>query len=531
MRNPFLTLLNKRYYVASLMSLWFIELSTALYLCFLIQKGNASFQACLFMGAASILLIEYSFFLLYRLEGREYVRGDADRGLLRLLIDTLMLILEVVNIRFLCLIATGVVLSLHLHARTGMRFPLSVFIGILEVYLLYETVEWLKKFIRGIGWLPLLLFAVYLFSYSIGKVQTTPPKAIANFAQTVTTFPIFLSLFAICTLFSLLGAYCAIRKKKYGVPGPMETLQGVCGLGKARTRPFSSPAEALLWYEWKCHGWKLSAIFFVIGALLYVFSSDLYNFLRESYLLPRATYLSYVLPFVAIVLASPMVGWFNVFRSPLHHKVRSHFHRLRPVSNSDLALARLLITVKYFVLTTSLAAVISILLMVLFPNWGMKLLAEILSQGESNYRELLMLFTAPILVLLVLAWALHFREITFYLIPSFTGLCLWVYITALLEHNMVIVAFSESSRFLCLSMAGIIVCLFFFFALNACLRNLTPWRILAIILLLWGFSSSLALAISPERPLLFSVLITVLPSLLFIPFFTTPITIHKRRSA
>ena len=155
-------------------------------------------------------------------------------------------------------------------------------------------------------------------------------------------------LFLGCALLSLLGVHCLRRDKQYGVPGPVATLEWFREFRRARTRPFSSSTEALLWCEWKRHGWKLPVISFFICVFLYLFSYGFLDPMRHSLILISVTHSFYGAFFFAIVLASPIVGWLNPFRSPIRRKGASQFYRMHPVSNSDLALSRLLTAFKSF---------------------------------------------------------------------------------------------------------------------------------------------------------------------------------------
>ena len=163
MKSPFRALLWEQSRVAGVLSLWLILLSVPLFLILLVQNKIMPYRENLFLVGAALLFLGYGMCIIYRLDAEGHLTGAFEQRLTRLPVKTLMLVLSTLCIRFAFLFLTGCAFSFLAFLFGGAEIPLPIFIGILEVYLLYQTVDWTRKYIRGAGWIPLLLLLPVCF--------------------------------------------------------------------------------------------------------------------------------------------------------------------------------------------------------------------------------------------------------------------------------------------------------------------------------------------------------------------------------
>ena len=469
----------------------------------------------------------YSLCLIYRRDGSEHLTGGFEKRLTQLPLRTSMLVLTLLYIRlfFFCITA-GALLLLNA-ALFKQNVPHTHLIGLLEIYLVLQMVDWTRHTIRGLSWIPLFLFLAVILAVVVGRLPKDLTVLVAVFFPSVVSPWAFFVVFLTCTLVSWLGVHSLRRDTCYGVAGPLALVQHIREMGKVRTQTFSSPAEALLWYEWKRHGWKLPVRMVFVCVLLYllyfafVFSPD-----KVPAQIPLNTFV-YGAPLIALLLVAPFTGWLTSGFRFILRRPQSQFPTTRPVTPLDHAWATWLTALKSLFLATAIAGCLSLTGAIAFASSDIHLLWATLQEGESNFLEVIMMYIAPILLTLLAAWGLYFKETT--LIPLIPVLLILLYcaigniypdltdnpvslsVTCYIKHEMPILT----------CMAVFFLSAFFSYAALAWYRRQVSWFWLLSLLLLWVLLTQQVLSLSADmhiNPIL-SMVVVGCVGLIFIPFF------------
>ncbi len=464
---------------------------------------------------------------MYRRDANGHLTGGFEKRLTRLPLRTSLLVLTPLYIRLFFFFITACALLLFNAFLFKQNVPHTHLIGLLEIYLVLQMLDWTRHTIRGLSWIPLLLFFTVILAVVIGRLPKDITVLAGNFVTEMVSPWAFFVVFLTCTLLSWLGVHSLRRDTCYGVAGPLALMQHIREMGKARTQAFSSPVEALLWYEWERHGWKLSIRTVVVCALLYllyfafVFSPD-----KVPAKIPLNTFVCGA-PLIALLLVVPFTGWLaSGFRFVLK-RPQSQLPAMRPVTPLDHTWATWLTSLKSLLLATAIAGCLSMIGAVAFASSDIRLLWATLQEGESNFLEIIMMYIAPLLLTLLAAWVLYFKETTLIplipvvlallycaignIYPDITDNPVSLSVRYYIRHEMKILTF----------LAVFFLSVFLSYIALARYRRQVSWRWAICLLLLWAMLSQQVLSISTDLHLwpILSMVVVGCVGLIFIPFF------------
>ena len=513
MKSPFRALLWEQSRVAGVLSLWIIGLRFLLLPCFIFLHviDFYDMEQLNFLFVLSLLLV-YSLCLVYRRDTHGHLTGGFEKRLMRLPLRTPLLVLTIFYIRFFSLCITAATFFFFDKLLFGFNVPYTDFIGVLELYLIFQTVDWIRHAIRGLFWIPLLFLVALIFIPTLNWEEGEFGVFLGTLTQEIVSPGFLLFALLAATLLSCLGVHILRRGACYGIPGPLLLIQQLREMGKARTQAFSSPAEALLWYEWKRHGWKLPVRMLFVCVLLYLLCFAFwYPPEEQEDALFTLDFFVYTAPLIALLLVTPFTGWLTTgFRSVLKYP-QSQFPAMHPVTPLDHTWATWLTALKSLLLATGLAGCLSLIGTIVFTPSNIHLLLTTLQEGESSLLEVIMISTAPLLVVFALAWMLYFKETMVFIL-----LCMLSSHFYIPDHPS-----EEMTLYTCqgiLLLSGILA-----YPLLTWHRKQVSWRWTVSLLLLWALLSQQVFSISRDMPFSnrFSLVVVGYIGLIFIPFFAS----------
>ncbi len=519
MKSPFRALLWEQSRVAGILSLWIIGLGFLLMLGLFVQNDLSPYDVKVFnIFFVFVLLLVYTPCLIYRRDANGHLTGGFEKRLTRLPLRTPLLALTILYIRlfFFCITAGTLFLSNKVLFEGDV--PGACWIGLLEIYLVLQMVDWSRKTLHGLSWVPLLFFVVVALAVAMGEIPKDRDVLIGELVFQMVSLRVGLLLLTACTLMSWLSVHALRHDTCYGVPGPLALMQQLREMGKERTQAFSSPANALLWYEWKRHGWKLPVRMLFVCIFLYL---RYFAFRDPSEEVPDFLPLSfsvYTIPLIALLLVTPFTGWLTTGFRFILRRPQSQFPAIRPVTPNDHAWAKWLMLLKSLLLATGIAGCLSLIGTIAFSSFNTRLIWNIFQEGEINAFEIIMLYTAPLLGTLVLAWLLYFKETAAILLVCVLSTSF--YLRLPLGDDSDFAAYYALVFHTCLAfflLSGILS-----YAVLARYRRQVSWRWIISSFFLWALLSQQVLSVNTDLQFSnrFSLMVVGYIGLIFIPFFS-----------
>ncbi len=520
MRSPFRALLWEQSRVAGVLSLWIIGLRLLLLPFHLFLKDRNSYNLDDFNAFfILILLLTHILCLTYRRDANGHLTGGFEKRLMRLPLRTPLLALTILYIRLFFFCITLVALLLFNTSLFAVNVPYFDWIVMLELYLIFQTVDWIRHAIRGLSWIPLLFLVALVFIPTLNWEEGAFGVFLGTLTQEIVSPGFLLFTLLAATLLSWLSVNILRRGACYGIPGPLMLIQQLREMGKARTQAFSSPAEALLWYEWKRHGWKLPVrMLFVCVVLYLLYFAFCYPSEEKSDFFTIA-FSVYTIPLIALLLITPFTGWLTTGFRFILRRPQSQFPHMRPVTPLDHAWAKWLMLLKSLLLATAIAGCLSLIGTIAFAPSNIHVLWTSLQKGENSLFEVIIISSAPLLFFLALAWLLYFKETAAILLICVLNANLYFTMNFDILHTY---EFVYKELDFHTYQALILLSGLFSYAAIAQYRKQVSWRWTVSLLLLWGLLSQQVLSISTDLRFLnrFSLMVVGYIGLIFIPFFS-----------
>ncbi len=267
--------------------------------------------------------------------------------------------------------------------------------GITLVYLLAQTIDWLRKPLSGLSSLLIVAFVVASILLGLGGAMEDAARSLANHPEALA----ILLCLALAPAYGVAVAavHAARVGRRIGIPELWEWPRYISVPWLVRSRPFATPLAAQVWFDLRRTWWILpgvTVLFCIVVPIALWLNAKPDETLREYF-----PFMVGLPAFAGIVFGAVMHGGLAGRR---YAKTQAQF--LNPLTSAQFAFARIITN------ATILVPVVAVVLVLHLSLDGNRFISEVIPNAlaidATSYREVLWVLLGRGLLVGLIAWPL-----------------------------------------------------------------------------------------------------------------------------